>query len=253
MHNSIWLCTPRFAQLRLGPLSAVVEPSRPDNGLTGVALSGIAWRATRLLSVGRVMPVSHPEGPVEWYTRGTDLIAAYQRWEDPSARVDAVWRAVAPRPSDRFLAAVDLIVSVRTESLDSPSEMVAESLLAVPEAFGLAIGEPCGPVWLEMRPGNRALPGPARPVGCFLCRLPGSDSSYVEMIHPSDFVGDQLAEVPGEEEGFSLRHSIFRRSLEKGVILRARLRSVFVPRSDDMRIAADCYASFAATEPPLGA
>jgi hypothetical protein len=40
--------------------------------------------------------------------------------------------------------------------------------------------------------------------------------------------------------------------LEKGVMLRARVRGVFLPRRQDESLAAECHAAFAAAEPPLG-
>jgi hypothetical protein len=39
--------------------------------------------------------------------------------------------------------------------------------------------------------------------------------------------------------------------LEKGVILRARRRGVFVPRANDNEAAARCYEAFAKSPPPL--
>ena len=49
--------------------------------------------------------------------------------------MDAVWRALRGGPAEAFLAAVDLIVSVRTELLDSRPEVVVQSVLPVAVTF----------------------------------------------------------------------------------------------------------------------
>ena len=49
-----------------------------------------------------------------------------------------------------------------------------------------------------------------------------------------------------------IAHRLFRTNLEKGVILRARVRSVFLARRGDTAAAAQCYAAFATADPPLG-
>ena len=89
--------------------------------------------------------------------------------------------------------------------------------------------------------------------GCLLFRRRDTEISYVEMIHPADFQRDALS-VGTETTGpVLLRHRLFRQSLEKGVILRARLRGIFCATENDTSIAAEAYHAFAATEPPLGA
>ena len=48
-----------------------------------------------------------------------------------------------------------------------------------------------------------------------------------------------------------LRHELFGQVLEKGVILRARIRGQFVPRADDQKAGAAAFAMFLATALPL--
>jgi hypothetical protein len=55
---------------------------------------------------------------------------------------------------------------------------------------------------------------------------------------------------PGDA-ALRLRHRLLWQPLEKGVILRARVRGIFLPRQDDMRIAAACYRQFVVADPPL--
>jgi hypothetical protein len=50
-----------------------------------------------------------------------------------------------------------------------------------------------------------------------------------------------------------VRHRLFSFPLEKGIVLRARVCGALLPREQDAQLAAECYATFAAEEPPLGA
>jgi hypothetical protein len=88
--------------------------------------------------------------------------------------------------------------------------------------------------------------------GCLLFRLPGGELSYAEMVHAADFQHDELSWEDRPHGVLRIAHRLFRTSLEKGVILRARVRGVFLPRQNDAAIAAECYAAFVAADPPLG-
>jgi hypothetical protein len=72
------------------------------------------------------------------------------------------------------------------------------------------------------------------------------------MVHPADFTRIDL--VAGEREPgvFRLAYDLFSGRLEKGVILRARLRCVLLPRDGDLSLTAAHYGSWIAAEPPLG-
>ncbi len=108
-------------------------------------------------------------------------------------------------------------------------------------------GEP-----LPLPPSAPLRLSPADGPGCVLWRLPGEELSYVEMISPGDFHDDEAA-LDAAAHGSRLRHRLFPQSLEKGVLLRARVRGAFLPRADDCSRAAACYAAFAVAEPPLDA
>jgi hypothetical protein len=69
------------------------------------------------------------------------------------------------------------------------------------------------------------------------------------MIHPADFHSDEL--LPGAGDAVMLRHRLFLSDLEKGVILRARVRGLLLPRQGDQPAAAEAYTEFAASPPPL--
>lgn len=94
-------------------------------------------------------------------------------------------------------------------------------------------------------------------------RLAGGESSYVEMAHVEDIrqlafawhdkvhegsaSGKQTHEAGEIETGFRL----FGGPLEKGVILRTRLRAALLSREGDLERASELYEQFLAEPPPL--
>ena len=144
----------------------------------------------------------------------------------------------------------DVVVSVSTQQLDSHPALAVRSL--VPTVWGkkgpglICAKHPPG------RPGKLNLV----PFSPLIFRLPGCDFSYVEMIDPANFGQDEVVEAEGSQAAGSqavlcVRHHLFPAPLEKGVILRARVRGMFVPRDGDMQIAAECYEDFMTAESPL--
>ena len=56
------------------------------------------------------------------------------------------------------------------------------------------------------------------------------------MIHPADFCGTRIESQlapPRKEPATLIEHQLFHQRLEKGVILRARIRAALVTRQDD--------------------
>ena len=229
MQTVAWQCEGHEARLRLAELAASVRADRPGEGLGQVSVLDHPWPGARLLGVAAMSPDGAAD-PLDWHLCGTDLAAAYVDSLDPAVRIDLVWRTIRPGGVDRFLAAVDLIVSLRTERLESRPEVVVESLL--PGATVTA-DRPAADFHWFWRPN-----------------LPWS---YVQMAHPADLRRDETATEPGPVAATRLRHFLFPpQPLEKGVILRARVRGVFLPREADAKTAAACYDAMVAAEPPLG-
>src|SRR5690606_14088064 len=87
--------------------------------------------------------------------------------------------------------------------------------------------------------------------GCFIARPSGSQFSYVEIVHPVDYTASDITLGDSVPPRVRIVHQFFRTRLEKGVILRARMRAAIVARSGDEAIASDAYGHFATMEPPL--
>ena len=250
MTLSAWKLNGRLARYHSDHLSAEVDLAHPADGVFHVRVAGTHVNDMRILGVA--MP-SHVAGEADAigdaYVRLADLAATYDASKNWPVRVDTVWRGVSRSSHQEFVAAIELLVSVRTDSLNSRPRMAVESTFSGGdvalsadrnaerfEAFASSTVD-----WASDRQDACC--------GCIVFRPTGSDLSYVEMVHPADFRRDEL--VGGGNAPFGVRHHLFDDSLEKGVILRARLRGVFVPRANDTQLASQQYAAFRASEPPL--
>ena len=252
MPHTPWQSRGSTATLQLDQFQATANLTRPRHGLTDVVIAEQTFPAARLLGiVASMTAAAASDAPTENYIRGTDLIVASEEPGQSPIRVDCLWRATSPVAADLFLAAVDLVVSVRTQTLDSHPELAVASVV------------PANEVWrLQSLGANRSAPlpseapatiGPDSGTGCLLFRMPGARFSYVEMVHPADFQYDEFHRDESRRDLACIAHRLFRTNLEKGVILRARVRGVFLKRPDDVEIAVQCYAAFAGADPPLGA
>ena len=245
--GSPWTLGHADARLHLGALAGEVDFRHPFVGLR--ATFGSA--RLRLFRV-ELPPPSQPtpEESPECYVRGCDLVCTYLQDDNRKIRGQVYWRAFEWGPNRA--PGVDLIVSVQTSLLDSDPTLKVRSSLRASEILGLKQVEPAMTEDV-LAPGGKlhfaSIHG--KTPACWLFRLPTDTATYVEMVHPTDFVSSQFQEIgPGEVERST---QLFRGPLEKGVILRSRLRGVLLPRAGDVAAAVVCYQEFAASEPPLTA
>ncbi len=252
MSTPAWQLEGSQARLEIAGLRATLDAPYLDAGLTGIVAAGEPLVNLRLLAVER--PASNatgrPASPTECYLRGNDLVATCRESPAWPVQVDAVWRAVSLGGEARTLAAVDLVLSAHTNVLDGRPQLAIAT--TAPESPAFRLTDRAAAVWqsVELPAGHVQILEPSTGCGCLLLRLPGGAWSYAEMLHPVDFHRDQLTiRDPGCVQ---LRHQLFPETLEKGVLVRARLRGVWVARAGDLETAAACYAAFAAGEPPLG-
>jgi hypothetical protein len=84
--------------------------------------------------------------------------------------------------------------------------------------------------------------------GIVLYRPAAAQFTYAEFCHPFDGIG---LEVKPEEGMHATRYRLFGHDLEKGVILRGRLRGVLLPRAVDVAAAHAAYQRFLAEPPNL--
>lgn len=78
-----------------------------------------------------------------------------------------------------------------------------------------------------------------------LCRPTGAEHAWLEMCHPKDGLLFDITTSGG------LRFHLFDQDLEKGVILRGRLRGQLLPKQADAAAALAAYGKFLAEKPNL--
>jgi hypothetical protein len=266
-----WQLDGNSAALISPAVSVKIELTQPDQGL--VLTPPEPERSTRALHILGVMvaeQVPVPSQRIDPYTRGADLVATYGEVPEHRLRSQVYWRCVTAKEfGDSFassvVAAFDLILSSNTSLLDSdPRLNVRSQVPGIVEALQFRCSSTGANDWhaRQILPpqsiGNSAQPIAVAPeegaAGCFLTRLGRLPFSYLEMVHPADFCGSTITFTnPSQagEQDVLVEHQLFHQRLEKGVILRARVRSAIIARQQDEETALAAYQKFAAAEPPL--
>ena len=258
MAQSVWRVDGDWAELCLPTASARFDWRRPAMGLTGLQADGRAVAGDGLLQV-ELADVTEPNAAaVECYERGGDLVVTYGELPSRPLRAQLYLRSGSHALAGAS-AAIELVASVQTSLLDSNSQLAVRSRLAAAAVWRLTAAGPSSSAdvaWqrVALQPGQSwAIDGQSG-AGSFLLRLPG-EFSYAEFVHPLDFHQTTLTmQDPPGGSGWpqvQLRHELFARRLEKGVILRARVLGVLLPRAGDLAAALEHYQAFAASEPPL--
>jgi len=262
MHLPAWRLELHRAGLELHSWRVALDVSRPEEGLALTELRG--------QEPGRRGQSDAPDGPTraqqhvlgveladrdadqspltDCYVRGPDLVATYTI-PTLATRVQVYWRAASDALDSGAAEAIDLQVSVQTDMLDASPRVSTRSVLAsdrverlldarTPTLGGVAMGDAA----------PQTLVPDASPA-CLLFPLRGGEFVYVEMIHPADFRQCRLSR---RDDRVVVEHCLFAETdLEKGVIMRARVRGMLVRSAAAERIVAEAYERFVAASPPL--
>src|SRR6266700_4791301 len=98
MQNSPWHIQDHVARLTTEQISAKIDLLNPAGGATVTSASNIALTDVTLFRVGLpAVAQSGREGisPVDFFTRGNDLIAIYSERPDHPFRAQICWRLIA--------------------------------------------------------------------------------------------------------------------------------------------------------------
>ncbi len=147
---------------------------------------------------------------------------------------------------------LELIVSVQTPLLDKDPVLSVCSCLPERDPLSLrdAKSEAFAP--LERNHDGNATLTPTDSIGCLVAKFPHPVKQlYVEMIHPADFARIDVESLNDSAGSSRWTHRLFPQRLEKGVILRSRLRGLFFPQTAAAAKLAAAYRQFAASPPPL--
>lgn len=222
---------------------------RPSAGLQSLVVDGLGCGRFRLLQVHfSLAPGKEPERPADAYVRGDDLVASYEQFGGRTFKPQVYWRATESAPD--CLMSIDLLIAVETALWDTTPAVYTISELPVLECLRLGSADSTRyePIAMEhdsvVTAGSEGMP-------LFLARPAGFEWSYVEMMHPADFVSAAFL-VSGVPKGFvQLRFPFVCRELEKGVIRKARIRGAVIPRHDDEAVAARLFREFLSSPLPL--
>jgi len=222
--GSPWNLAANIARCDLLGAPAAIDLAHPRLGLRFAdGLTSILG-----LQLGTTLLDAHGAEPAESYVRGSDLVSTYSQTDSRPVRVQAYWHlaelAQLPRYDDARL--IELQVSINTSLLDLRPTLDVVTQTATP-AERLSFGE----------------------AAAWLIRFADSAYTYIEIPHPRDCA--RTAFAPAADGRSTLRHTLFGRKLEKGVIMRGRVRGALVPRNSDVAAAEALVDDLLHAAPPL--
>jgi hypothetical protein len=168
------------------------------------------------------------------YVRGRDLVITYGETPRVPLRYQVYWRVIddallADAATVGGVAGIDLIISAQTSVLDINPTALCWSTADGAGCEQLYDGQSFRALSHGAAPHEPLTLDAAAPK-CFLARL-ASGQSLGQMIHSTDEPYSHTAITSGgwpDASRIAMRHSLFRQPLEKGVILRGRLRAMLL-------------------------
>jgi hypothetical protein len=187
----------------------------------------------------------------DWYVRGSDLVAQFEKTPTQRLSPQIYWRARNWR--EHYAVSIEMILSMQTELLDCTPQAKVHSFnhggsLWLADSFADARFEQ---VHAE-RGGEERVSGRDSSYQLFVFRNEKLGVSYAQAVHPSDFiaatiVADKISGLWGASSTLLPEH------LEKGVIRRARICGWFLPAKNDLQTAAALARQFVDEPLPLTA
>jgi hypothetical protein len=254
-----WVLEDQSATLRLGRLRGALDFARPELGLSTLhagheALPGrllqVEFTSSAASQARATFIPTVKRDFTEFYLREGDAVADYPASESFPFRSLVYWR-VLPSAEPPAVAALEAIVSTQTDLLDSHPRISVSTSLPALELWRLTSLEKAEFKQISLTKAQPQQIHYSQGPGCYLWRLSGERWSFAEMLPPSDFHSTDIMSDGGGM--FSLSHRLFERSLEKGVILRARVRGVLLERGRDAVCAIQWYRDLLQSELPLTA
>lgn len=260
VHDESWTYHHPLGELRCASLTGHVDVSRPELGLQRIALRAQPLNA-QLLCVRRhadsmagqastnAIASDWPLAVADAYVRGGDLVATYQPADAWPYAPQIYWRADRPESVDNLLGSLALLVSVQTHLLGTCPRITVTSEIASDEVLHVV---PAGSASAHAEPLTAQRDCTLQPrsgLCCLVRRLADAPFSYAEIMPASDF--RELTVRHGADGACRTQWKLFADFLEKGVIRRARLQAAFLPRQDDVELAAACCQALEGRPLPL--
>lgn len=220
--------------------SVRVDLTHPGEGLQDVSFQGSPTHVSSLRISAEPPTPKGGETVIESYVRGDDLIVTYAQTPARTIRPQIYWSALNFKDAHGIQATI----SAQTSLLDSDPTIRSHSRLGQGDLFQPKQIEDNGD-W-QQRSADDACS--ADSPSLFLFRPNDADWSYAEILFPTDFQG---AQVTAKDDALQIEFSMFPEFLEKGVIRRGRIQSLFMPRTNDQQVAIAAYRELANSPAPL--
>lgn len=245
----VWQQNGEQAQFVCAEWQARLDALRPAAGLSDVSYQGLPLAESSFL--GLDLEVADRAIIADCYPRGGDFIVRYLQTAARPFAVMVYWRAGWFEHDGQSYPRIDLVVSVETSLLDSRPQLSAVSHLKLAGGPLVYSGDGCLQAAVGQAAGDQ---GSGFRVQNRIC--------YVEMCHPGDSMST-LVETPdvgtGTQDQATLASGqqvrcltrLFGQPLEKGVILRSRMRGLFVPQDRSEELARAALADLVHSPPPL--
>jgi hypothetical protein len=244
------------AKLECGPLGGSVVLDEQSTSFVVERWQSRSLYGMNVLSYFGPQTGAGELGTAETYVRGGDFVATYLEGGRQRVTPQLYWRAECV--DELGAAKVELIVSVKTDLLDSQPLSRTHSLISS-EAAILHTATLSFPRFETLKePGRHHAKGGGRTIRIdagpssehlFVFRMPDHGLSFAQMVHPSDFVSAELG--VDHEPPYSLLTTLFPERLEKGVIRRGRVCGFFLPAENDLEIAVQLAGRFVEEPLPL--
>jgi hypothetical protein len=247
-----WRIVEGVAHLSTPALTGLVDVRHPSRGLHCVCLNGGELPGMQALGVDLGASEDASTRLADVYVRQGDLVATYSPSPTSPLRVQAYWRILEDEERPYGLTGLGLEVSVQTPAWETAAELAATTELLASGMRSLAWAESItGSATAECAEIGETTSRTATG-GCLFFDGATAGTAYAQMIHPADFYGHSIERSGGDTSGrFRVVHRLFGQRLEKGVILRARLRGVWWTQPAADADLAGCYEAFVTARLPL--
>jgi hypothetical protein len=244
--SGTWKLDAHDAALEVGPIRASINLERPDLGLHALQQDAAPIEGSLLAVSSDEDRLTWPAKIVDAYVRGNDVVATYAGESAWPYAPQIYWSAGDNHSTGGTLSLLSLVVSIQTNLLDTYPRLFARSRLQTDEVLSVSVA---GDELLVDSHADGAICIDPRATACGqLCRLPGGKFSYAEILLRTDF---RRLFVQRSGAACSLQWELFSEFLEKGVIRRARLQSLLVPRDNDVQLVAECCQAIEKRPLPL--
>jgi hypothetical protein len=244
----MWELHDTGARLESAELSGSLDVAQISAGFSKVLFRQQNLAGLQILQV--MLPENdgvEPPGLVDVYSRGTDLIATYRLPGSTASEVQIYWRFV--REPDLGLAGLELIVSVRTDVLYSDPRLQVGNQLPSDSAVRLADATQGRFDDLEIPEAAHGETRARDSAQAVLYALNDGRTGLLEIAHGADIAQTRIDRIDAHR--FRSSYDLFEDHIEKGVIRRARMRSMVLPHDNVRGAAVECFRRFADAAVPL--